>query len=96
MGIADRVFDRYIIQSQLNKMMKIARDSLLIKRKVVEEFTAKGLYPYCRYYLADVKKRTGAYWANHFNTIGINGMNEALENFLAKNIADEEAKSFAL
>lgn len=81
---------------RLNKLMKIARDSLLIKRKTVEKFTEKGLYPYCRYYLSDVKKRTGKYWSNHFNTIGINGMNEALENFLGKSIADPEGKAFAL
>ena len=81
---------------RLSKLMKIARDSLLIKRKAVEEFTEKGLYPYCKYYLSDVKKRMGQYWANHFNTIGINGMNEATLNFLNKTIADKEGKAFAL
>jgi len=81
---------------RLSKLMRIARDSLLIKRKKVEEFTERGLYPYCRYYLSDVKKRMGQYWANHFNTIGINGMNEATLNFLNKTIADEEGRAFAL
>jgi len=81
---------------RLNRLMRISRDSLLIKRKTVEEFTEKGLYPYCKYYLSDVKSRTGQYWANHFNTIGINGMNEALINFLGKSITDPEAKALAL
>ena len=80
---------------RLNYLMRIAKDSLLIKRKAVEEFTEKGLYPYCRYYLSDVKQRGGKYWSNHFNTIGINGMNEALINFLGKNISSEEGKAFA-
>jgi ribonucleoside-triphosphate reductase len=81
---------------RLGKLMRIAHDSLLIKRKTVEEFTEKGLYPYCRYYLSDVRMRSGYYWSNHFNTIGINGMNEALENFFGKNIANKEGKEFAL
>lgn len=81
---------------RLDKLMRIAQDSLLIKRKAVEDFTQQGLYPYCRYYLSDVKKRTGKYWSNHFNTIGINGMNEALLNFIGKSIATEEGRSLAL
>jgi len=81
---------------RLQRLMKLAKESLLTKRKKVEEFTARGLYPYCRYYLSDIKKRTGEYWRNHFNTIGINGMNEALINFMGKPISDPRAKDFAL
>lgn len=81
---------------RLASLMRIARDSLLIKRKKVEEFTEKGLYPYCRYYLSDIKARKGEYWFNHFNTIGINGMNEALINFMNKGIDTAEGFSFAL
>ena len=81
---------------RLKKLMKISRDSLLIKRKIVEKFTHKGLYPYCRYYLSDVFKRKAKYWMNHFNTIGIIGMNEAMLNFLSKSISDPEGKKFAL
>jgi len=57
--------------------------------------TEQGLYPYCRFYLQDIHKRNGVYWRNHFNTIGINGMNEALINLLGKGIADAEGKEFA-
>jgi len=81
---------------RLGKTMRICKDSLLIKRQAIEEFTEKGLYPYCSYYLSDVKKRMSQYWSNHFSTIGIVGMNEALENFLGKSIRDDEGRAFAL
>ena len=54
--------------------MDLARDSLDIKRKTVENWTEEGLYPYTRFYLQGVKDRMGSYWANHFSTIGIVGM----------------------
>jgi anaerobic ribonucleoside-triphosphate reductase len=82
--------------SQLGKVMDLARDSLIIKRKTVEEFTQKGLYPYCRWYLSDIKAKTGKYWRNHFNTIGVLGMNEALINFIQKPITTAEGQEFAL
>lgn len=82
--------------SLLGKLMDIAKESLVIKRAAVEEFTKKGLYPYCRYYLSDIYERHRLYWKNHFNTIGINGMNEALLNLMGKTIADPEGKAFAL
>jgi len=81
---------------RLSKLMRIARDSLLIKRKTVEEFTKKGLYPYCQYYLTGIQQRTGQYWSNHFNTIGINGMNEALLNLLGADITQPRGQGFAL
>lgn len=81
--------------AHLGKMMDVAKDSLVIKRGEVEQWTEKGLYPYCRHYLTDIYKRNKVYWRNHFNTIGINGMNEALVNLTGKNIADTEAKEFA-
>ncbi len=81
---------------KVEELMELAKDSLQIKREIVEGFTEKGLYPYCRYYLNDIKKRTGEYWHNHFSTIGINGMNEALVNFMGKTIVEPEGKEFAL
>ena len=76
--------------------MDLAKESLMIKRKVIENFTEKGLYPYSRYYLAGIKNRFGEYWKNHFNTIGLLGMNEAAMNFLHENIASPKGKKFAL
>ena len=80
----------------LCKNMEIARESLEIKRKVIEEYTDKNLYPYTKFYLRDIKARYGVYWKNHFSTIGLVGMNEACENLLGKGIGTEEGKEFAL
>lgn len=80
----------------LSKYADIAKNSLEIKRKVVEEQTERGLYPYCKFYLRDVKKRTGGYWSNHFNTIGIVGMNESLKNFMKTDITTKEGQKFAV
>lgn len=68
--------------TRLWQQINLAKNSLEIKRKVIEEQTAKGLYPYSANYLKDVKLRTDFYWFNHFNTIGIIGMNEACLNLL--------------
>jgi len=80
----------------LSKYADIAKTSLEIKRKVIEKQTDNGLYPYSAFYLRDVKKRSGGYWSNHFNTIGIVGMNESLLNFMGKDITTPEGQSFAL
>ncbi len=82
--------------AMLSKYADIAKSSLELKRKVVEAQTDRGLYPYCKFYLRDVKKRTGGYWSNHFNTIGIVGMNESLLNFMGKDITTPEGQAFAL
>ncbi|MEM3618256.1 MAG: anaerobic ribonucleoside-triphosphate reductase, partial [Candidatus Bathyarchaeia archaeon] len=80
---------------RLNRMMELAKTSLEIKRKVLERFTENGLYPYCRFYLRNVKAARGAYWANHFSTIGLVGMNEALVNMFGYGIAEPEGRRFA-
>ncbi|MDD3386579.1 MAG: ribonucleoside triphosphate reductase [Candidatus Pacebacteria bacterium] len=81
---------------RLEKMMEIARESLEIKRKTIEEFTSKGLYPYSKYYLSGVKKSKGQYFANHFSTIGICGMNEALLNFMGEDVGSKKGRLFTL
>ncbi len=81
---------------RLAKLMDIAKDSLEIKRKELETFTEKGLYPYTTFYLRDVKARSGQYWSNHFSTVGIVGMNEACVNFLGKDISTPEGQAFSL
>ncbi len=83
-------------KERLIKLMDMARDSLEIKRKIISRFTDDGLYPYSKHYLSDVNKRFGSYWKNHFNTIGILGMNEASANLISKNITEKEGKDFAL
>ncbi|HHY94175.1 MAG TPA: ribonucleoside triphosphate reductase [Firmicutes bacterium] len=82
--------------ARLKELMTLARDSLLIKRQVLERFTESGLYPYSRHYLRQVKECLGQHWANHFNTIGLVGMNEALLNFLGEDIGTPAGQQFAL
>jgi anaerobic ribonucleoside-triphosphate reductase len=81
---------------RLEELMEVARTSLEIKRNILEQFTERGLYPYCRHYLRGIKQRTGSYWGNHFSTIGLLGMNEASENLLGVSIAHPEGKAFAV
>ncbi len=80
---------------QLGSLMKIARTSLEIKRKVLEQLTDQDLYPYTRFYLRDIRKRLGCYWKNHFSTIGLVGMNEACLNLLGKDIGSREGRAFS-
>jgi ribonucleoside-triphosphate reductase len=80
----------------LKDKIRLATDSLSIKRKVLERFTEKNLYPYSKFYLREVKSGMGAYWKNHFSTIGIVGMNEACLNFIGKDIATPEGLAFSI
>lgn len=81
--------------SRLGQIMELARQSLKLKREILERFTEMGLYPYAKYYLSDIKERFGQYWRNHFNTIGINGMNEAIINFFNQPLSSEQGLNFA-
>ena len=83
-------------KSRLLDLMEIAKESLEIKRKTIEEQTRRGMYPYSAHYLENVKERTGSYWFNHFNTIGLIGMNEACLNFMGKDITTPEGQRFSL
>jgi ribonucleoside-triphosphate reductase len=81
---------------KLGTLMDTAKASLELKRKILEGFTEKGLYPYSKRYLRNVKERFGKYWKNHFSTIGIVGINEAVLNLLGQNIASKEGQAFAV
>ena len=84
--------------SMLDHIMDKCRDGLEAKRKTLEKYTAMGLYPYSRIYLEPVYNATGQYWSNHFSTIGIVGMNEALMNLFGSdvNMGTEEGIAFAV
>ena len=88
--------DKNEFLSLLADRMEIAKNSLEIKRKLLETLTDNGLYPYTKFYLRDIKARFGVYWKNHFSTIGLIGMNEACLNLFAKGIDTEEGQMFAL
>lgn len=72
---------------RLDYLMDLAKDSLCIKRKVIQKLYDGGLYPYTKRYLKTL--------VNHFNTIGLCGMNECCLNFLGVNIANPKGKAFA-
>jgi ribonucleoside-triphosphate reductase len=74
--------------SQLDHFMKIGRDSLEIKRKIITKLMDQGLFPYTLRYLR--------HWDNHFSTIGLIGMNEAVQNFMGKDMRHPEAREFAM
>ncbi len=80
---------------RLDRLMSVARTSLQIKRKVLATHTNDGLYPYSRHYLRAVYEGFGSYWANHFSTIGLVGMNECCQNFLGVGIGHPEGQAFA-
>lgn len=83
--------------SQIAKLIDAASESLEIKRKIIERYFDQGLYPYSRVYLDGVKARTGEYLSNHFSTIGLVGMHEALLNLGIENgIASDEGKKLAV
>jgi ribonucleoside-triphosphate reductase len=86
----DEFFER------LSTLMETAKASLELKRKVLESFTEKGLYPYSRRYLRHIKDGYDKYWKNHFSTIGIVGVNEAVINLLGQNIATKDGQAFAV
>lgn len=82
--------------AKLKHIMEVSKTSLEMKRKAIEELTDKGLYPYTKIYLMDIKKRSGRYWTNHFSTIGMLGMNEAVMNFMKVSYHSKEGKAFAM
>lgn len=83
---------------RLLEAMTTAKKSLEIKRDIIEEQTENGLYPYSASYLANIKLKSGSYWYNHFNTIGLIGMNEACQNLLGKeyDLTSKSGQGFAI
>lgn len=79
---------------KISSLMDKAMESLIIKREVLEKFTEKGLYPYSKFYLRNIKKAFGEYWKNHFSTIGLIGMNDALLNLMDSDVSTQEGIKF--
>ncbi|MEX2013909.1 MAG: ribonucleoside triphosphate reductase [Parcubacteria group bacterium] len=80
---------------RLNRQMDIAKESLEIKRKVIERLASANLYPYTTFYLRKIYDVYGEYWKNHFSTIGLVGLNESIANFLGTDIGTKEGHAFA-
>jgi len=72
---------------RLANLMDLAKESLEIKRKVVQRHLDGDLLPYTKTYLGTLK--------NHFSTIGLVGMNECCLNFLGCSIFDKEGNDFS-
>ncbi len=83
----------YLAQSEpefferLDHLMDLAAESLRVKRKLIGKLLDDGLFPYTRQYLRSLD--------NHFSTIGLVGMNEALLNFMGADISNPAARDFA-
>jgi len=75
--------------TRLDELLYIARDSLEVKRKVIQRLMDAGLFPYTRRYLGTLR--------NHFSTIGVNGINEMIRNFTGDrdDITGERGHTFA-
>ena len=78
------------LYTRLDHLLEMARDSLEVKRKVIQRYMDQGLFPYTKRYLGTLR--------NHFSTIGVNGMNEMIRNFTndEHDITDDWGHAFAL
>ncbi|MEN8174718.1 MAG: ribonucleoside triphosphate reductase [Pseudomonadota bacterium] len=81
--------DEAALFARLDELLALARNSLEIKRKVIQQHIDAGLFPYTKRYLGTLR--------NHFSTIGVNGINEMIRNFTAdeENISSEWGHAFA-
>ncbi len=61
--------------ARLDQLLDLGRDSLEIKRKLIQRLIDEGLFPYTKRYLGTLR--------NHFSTLGVNGINEMIRNFSA-------------
>ena len=81
---------------KLENFMTLAKNSLEVKRKMLDRLTESNLYPYSKFYLRNIKERHGNYWQNHFSTIGVCGMNEACQNMFKENLGTQRSQDFTL
>ena len=88
--------DEAALVARLDELMNLAKESLEVKRQVVQHYIDEGLFPYTRRYLGNLD--------NHFSTIGVNGLNEMVRNFTATaerpqgalDITDDEGHAMAV
>ncbi|MES9993867.1 MAG: ribonucleoside triphosphate reductase [Candidatus Thiodiazotropha sp.] len=81
--------DEAALMERLDRLLRLARNSLEIKRKVIERHMDAGLFPYTKRYLGTLR--------NHFSTIGVNGINEMIRNYThgRQDITNSEGAAFA-
>ncbi|MHA1539197.1 MAG: ribonucleoside triphosphate reductase [Alphaproteobacteria bacterium] len=78
------------LKKEIKRLMDISSSTLEKKRVFVQEMYDRGLFPYTKRYLP--------HFRNHFSTIGINGVNEMIENFVkgAYDITDQRGHDIAI
>ena len=81
--------------ARIDSLLDISKDILIKRREFIEDNIETGLYPYLKYYLRNIKTRTGRYLTNHFNTIGVVGGHEACLNLFGEGIDTPRGKDFA-
>ncbi|QPF74017.1 ribonucleoside triphosphate reductase [Roseateles sp. DAIF2] len=74
----------------LDRLLELGKQSLEIKRKLIQRLMDQGLFPYTKRYLGTLR--------NHFSTLGVNGLNEMVRNFSgdAEDITTEAGHALAL
>lgn len=82
--------DEAALFARLDELLDIGRNSLEIKRKIIQRHMDAGLFPYTKRYLGTLR--------NHFSTLGVNGLNEMIRNFTddAEDISTPWGHAFAL
>ncbi len=82
--------DEAALHRRLDQLLELAKQSLEVKRKVIQRHIDGGLFPYTKRYLGTLR--------NHFSTIGVNGINEMIRNFSCDldDITTESGNSLAL
>ncbi|MGI6466792.1 MAG: ribonucleoside triphosphate reductase [Sphaerochaetaceae bacterium] len=85
-------------KQRVAELADLAAISLNLKRKIIEKETERGMYPFSSRWLEPIKKQQGSYWANHFSTIGLVGMEESLRNLFndQENLTTPKGQKFAL
>ena len=79
------------LMAALDRLLELGRDSLEVKRKVIQRHMDNGLFPYTKRYLGTLR--------NHFSTLGVNGINEMIRNFFApdeEDITTPDGRALAL
>ncbi|HEY9031713.1 MAG TPA: ribonucleoside triphosphate reductase [Kangiella sp.] len=82
--------DKKALLDRIDELMVMAKDSLEVKRKVIQHYIDSDLFPYTKRYLGTLR--------NHFSTIGVNGINEMVRNFTndEHDITSEEGHALAI
>jgi ribonucleoside-triphosphate reductase len=77
------------LHARLDELLELSRNSLELKRKVIQRHLDAGLFPYTKRFLGTLR--------NHFSTIGVNGLNEMVRNFAGdrEDITTEWGQDFA-